>query len=63
VKPRCDCAPEARCIPQTYGGEEYECVCKDGYKDTSPDPTNKPGRVCEKKVGGWKWKKNEINYK
>ncbi|KHN76197.1 Transmembrane cell adhesion receptor mua-3 [Toxocara canis] len=38
-----DCDRSARCIDTDDG---YLCSCKAGFIDQSPDPVNKPGRLC-----------------
>uniref|UniRef100_A0A183D1V9 EGF-like domain-containing protein n=1 Tax=Gongylonema pulchrum TaxID=637853 RepID=A0A183D1V9_9BILA len=38
-----DCDKNARCIDTDDG---FLCACRNGFLDQSPDPVNKPGRVC-----------------
>ncbi|CAG9540270.1 unnamed protein product [Cercopithifilaria johnstoni] len=38
-----DCDRNANCIDTDEG---YICTCKESYIDESPDPSQKPGRVC-----------------
>lgn len=40
-----DCDPKAICLDMTHG---YTCKCPHGFADKSPDPVNKPGRICSK---------------
>lgn len=40
-----DCDPKATCVDMTHG---YTCKCQHGFVDKSPDPINKPGRICSK---------------
>lgn len=42
-----DCHQFAQC-QQVQGG--FTCHCNDGFADVSPDPQNKPGRVCVRAV-------------
>ncbi|KAI1731796.1 calcium-binding EGF domain-containing protein [Ditylenchus destructor] len=38
-----DCAPDGKCIDTDDG---YICACPNDAIDQSPDPINKPGRIC-----------------
>lgn len=42
-----DCHAGARCVDLADG---YTCQCLNGYADISPDPKNKPGRICQTAV-------------
>lgn len=42
-----NCSIQAKCLP-VYTEEVFTCACREGYKDVSPDPVNKPGQVCVK---------------
>uniref|UniRef100_A0A915D433 Transmembrane cell adhesion receptor mua-3 n=1 Tax=Ditylenchus dipsaci TaxID=166011 RepID=A0A915D433_9BILA len=39
-----ECDRNAKCIFK--GAKDYSCICPPGYRDKSPDPVSKPGRVC-----------------
>ncbi|KAK0416184.1 hypothetical protein QR680_012332 [Steinernema hermaphroditum] len=39
-----DCDRNARCIQR--GENDFVCACLPGFKDKSPDPIGRPGRVC-----------------
>uniref|UniRef100_A0A914WTS8 EGF-like domain-containing protein n=1 Tax=Plectus sambesii TaxID=2011161 RepID=A0A914WTS8_9BILA len=39
-----DCDRNARCTPR--GDSDFECACPAGYRDKSPNPSQRPGRVC-----------------
>ncbi|CAB3403060.1 unnamed protein product [Caenorhabditis bovis] len=41
---RNDCHPAGTC--RATGAQSYTCECLAGYADKSPDPRNKPGRLC-----------------
>lgn len=41
---RNDCHPAGTC--RATGAQSYTCECLSGYADRSPDPRNKPGRLC-----------------
>lgn len=38
-----DCDRSARCIDTD---ESYICACQSGFIDHSPNPSERPGRVC-----------------
>lgn len=40
---RHDCSPNADCQDTP---DSYKCRCRDDFVDESPDPSNRPGRVC-----------------
>ncbi|VDM42590.1 unnamed protein product [Toxocara canis] len=42
-----DCDRNARCVDTD---ESFICTCNEGFIDDSPDPSEKPGRVCKKQV-------------
>uniref|UniRef100_A0A915AKQ6 Transmembrane cell adhesion receptor mua-3 n=1 Tax=Parascaris univalens TaxID=6257 RepID=A0A915AKQ6_PARUN len=42
-----DCDRNARCIDTD---ESFICTCHEGFNDESPDPSEKPGRVCTQRV-------------
>ncbi|VDM82900.1 unnamed protein product [Strongylus vulgaris] len=41
-----DCDPAATCMDNPLS---YECLCREGYLDVSPNPVKKPGRKCMKR--------------
>lgn len=44
-----DCDRNARCIDTD---ESFICTCREGFNDESPDPSEKPGRVCTQREFG-----------
>uniref|UniRef100_A0A914R295 EGF-like domain-containing protein n=1 Tax=Parascaris equorum TaxID=6256 RepID=A0A914R295_PAREQ len=44
-----DCDRNARCIDTD---ESFICTCHEGFNDESPDPSEKPGRVCTQREFG-----------
>lgn len=39
-----DCDKNARCVQS--GDNDFTCLCPPGFRDKSPDPLTRPGRVC-----------------
>uniref|UniRef100_A0A7E4VNX4 Transmembrane cell adhesion receptor mua-3 n=1 Tax=Panagrellus redivivus TaxID=6233 RepID=A0A7E4VNX4_PANRE len=39
-----DCDRNAQCVQK--GDNDFSCLCPPGFKDKSPDPIRRPGRVC-----------------
>uniref|UniRef100_A0A0M3J197 EGF-like domain protein n=1 Tax=Anisakis simplex TaxID=6269 RepID=A0A0M3J197_ANISI len=42
-----DCDQNAKCFDTD---ESFICTCNEGFTDESPDPSQKPGRVCKQQI-------------